>query len=549
MRVVLLEELENLLRDEDVEVRREAVEKLRELEDKALAIMLLIKAIEDPDWRVRKTSVEILLEHRGRAVTKGLIDALYLEDNAGARNSAIEALTKLGAEATDYLIEAFESPNRNVRKFIIDILGDVGDRKALLLILNAIKDEDDNVRVSAVEHLGRIRDASVTDALISILESGDLWLGYPAADALGMIGEPKAINVLLSALLKKPLREPALRALGRIGDISTLPFLTSYLRDPSKVVREETLKALENLFHKGFGERVAAELRDVFKEGVIDVLLPFAVSDRKEIKVAAIILLGLLRDEKAIAPLLEMSSEKEFQEDITKALVFIGTAKPESLIPFFNSDDPYQKRTICDIAGKVRSIVFFTPLIECLKDGDGHVRAMAALSLSEIGDLRAVSYIKPLLLNEYEDVQETAVKSLARLKEGLSIDEVINGLSDKNEVLRKNSATLLGLLKEAEAIGPLGFAMKDSNVSVRMAVVDALGLIGGPDAVNLLLLAITDEVSDIRRAAAIALGKFGGDEVVDSLILLLQDRDDCVRAAAAESLGIIKNEKAIEPLI
>ena len=69
----------------------------------------------------------------------------------------------------------FQYQNRDVRKFIIDVLGEFRDNRSLPPMLGALKDEDDNVRATAVEHLGKIGELVVVNALIEILESGDLW--------------------------------------------------------------------------------------------------------------------------------------------------------------------------------------------------------------------------------------------------------------------------------------------------------------------------------------------------------------------------------------
>lgn len=120
-----MQDLERLLKDDDVEVRREALENLRSRSGNSYIINLLLSAMEDMSWRVRNTATDILLdEHPVETYIQGLIQLLYSEDNAGARNSAIEALVRLNKKATPFLIKAFNTPNRDVRKFIIDILGD-----------------------------------------------------------------------------------------------------------------------------------------------------------------------------------------------------------------------------------------------------------------------------------------------------------------------------------------------------------------------------------------------------------------------------------------
>ncbi len=55
-----MQEPENLLDSEDVEVRREVVESLRGAASDA-SIGLLLKAMKDVSWRVRKTAVDITL--------------------------------------------------------------------------------------------------------------------------------------------------------------------------------------------------------------------------------------------------------------------------------------------------------------------------------------------------------------------------------------------------------------------------------------------------------------------------------------------------------
>jgi len=203
-----MQKLTKQINDSNVEIRIEAVVKLKGRKQLS-CIPMLLKAMGDVSWRVRKAAVDILFEdYSVEQYIEGLIQLLYIEDNAGARNSAIEALIRLKKKATVFLVDAFKTPNKDVRKFIIDVLGEQMDPRSLQLILDALRDEDENVRATAVEHLGKRGEPSVVNALIEILESGDLWTSYPAADALGRIGNKKAIPHLLAALKNKPLREP-----------------------------------------------------------------------------------------------------------------------------------------------------------------------------------------------------------------------------------------------------------------------------------------------------------------------------------------------------
>ncbi|MBI5049510.1 MAG: HEAT repeat domain-containing protein [Nitrospirae bacterium] len=540
------------MKNKVVEIRIEAVASLKKLKDKDSAISLLIKSLEDDNWRVRKTAVETLLGIRSKKVIKELISALNHEESANARNSSMEALIALGSEATDYLIDAFKSSGHDARKFIIDIMGRTRDVKALPLIFSALKDEDLNVRASAVEQFCNFHDTSAVNTLISILNSGDMWLAYHAADGLSKIGDASAIDALVSVLPQKDLRMPAIKALGKIAEAESLSSIVPFLKDESKAIREETLKAVEQFLERGVPEDIIIKhINSILADETNGILAPYAESDKTDIKVAATILLGLLKNKKAVASLLEMSVDPDIaeQETITKALIVIGRTEPDYLIPLFHSTDSYQRRIICEIAGRVGNSAFFNPLVSLLADEDGHVRAKAAIALSSLDNPETVKHIKPLLLDEYVDVQEAAIDALSRLKKWLNVDEIIKGLSDKNPVLRKNYAAILGLIRAATAIDALGNTLRDSNIKVRAAVVDAIGLIDTPAALKFLLLALSDESPDVRKYAAIALSRIASEEVIEPLILLLNDTDVFVRVSAAKSLGNTRNKKAVEPLI
>ncbi len=545
-----MQELEKLLDNEDVEVRREAVERLRG-NPSDTSIGLLLKAMKDVSWRVRKTAVDILLgEYPVEAYIGGLIALLYLDDNAGARNSAIETLIKLDKKATSFLIEAFNTQNRDVRKFIIDVLGEFKDKRSLPLMLDALKDEDDNVRASAVEHLGKIGEPAVVNALIEILESGDLWTAYPAADALGRIGDRRAIPSLIKTLSIKTLREPVLKALGRFSAPETLKHIVPLLEDSSKTIQEEAVKTIKSFYHSGVREElIAEEMRKFFGNRIIDILVSHAWSNKPDVRISAILLLGLMKDERALAPLLELSLEEDLAEDVKRALVFIGKDKPEVILPLFDTVSPYQKRFICSVAGELASPAFYDMFEKQLTDDDGHVRRLAALSLSRIGDMRAITPIKNLLSDIYEDVQEAAVIALSNLKAGLAVDEFVRTLSDRNPVLRKNFVLLLGEIGAVEAVHAIGFALKDDDINVRHAVVRALSMIKTDDSIKYLTLALTDENPDIRASAALSLGSIKGKGVSESLVLLLTDPDDAVRVAAVKALGELGEKNTAGNLI
>jgi HEAT repeat protein len=545
-----MQELEKLLKDNDVEIRREALESLRGKSDSTY-INLLLSAMEDPIWRIRNTAIDILLEeYHVETYVDGLIQLLYRDDNAGARNSAIEALIRLNKKVTPFLIDAFNTPNRDVRKFIIDVLGEFKDKRSLPLMLNALKDEDENVRATAIEHIGKVGEESVVNALIEIVESDNIWTAYPAIDALGRIEDKKAIPTLINALNKKTLRVPAIKSLSLIAEPETLKYIIPFIKDPSKAIQEEALLAMERFYHKGVSEVfITDEIKRLIGDEALDILIPHIWSKKHEVRISAILILGLMKDERAYNPLLEISQEEKFVEDVKRAFVFIGNNRPESLLKLFDTDSIYQKRFVCEIAGKISSPIYYPVFESLLKDEDGHIRAIAAIALSRIGDPRAIQPIKTLLGDTYEDVQEAAVEALSGLGSNLIVNEFIAMLNDQNLNLRKNAALILGRIGAREAIPALGFALKDGEVAVRKACIEAFSMLKTEDSIKFLIHALTDEEPQIRVSSALSLGQIGGEGVFEALSLLLSDIDDSVRVAVSKAFGMLKDPRAVKLLI
>jgi HEAT repeat protein len=545
-----MQDLGRLLKDDDVEVRRDAIKSLRGRSGD-IYVNLLLSAMEDVSWRVRNTAADILLEeHPVEAYIEGLINLLYREDNAGARNSAIEALVRLNKKATPFLIKAFNTPDNDVRKFIIDILGEFKDSRSLPLMLNALKDEDENVRATAIEQIGKAGESSVVDALVEILEGDEIWTAYAATDALGRIGDRKAIPALIKALDNKTLREPAIKALSLIGDPETLKYIVPFIEDSSKTIQEEAIQGIGRFYHKGVSEEfITGEIKRLPGDRILDILVTHAWSKKPDVRIAAILILGLMKDERAYNPLLQISQDEDFKKDVERAFVFIGKDRPESLLKLFETDDLYQKRFICEVAGRIASPVYYVTFERLLEDEDGHIRSIAAKAISKLGNLKAIEPLKRLLADPYEDVQEAAVEALSNLSSGLSVNELIDMLDSPNPALRKNAAMLLGKTGATEAVQALGFRLKDENTDVRKAVIRAFSHLKTIESVRFLILALTDEEPDIRVLSALSLGHIGGEGIFEALSLLLSDSDDSVRVAASNALGMLKDARAVRPLM
>src|ERR1039457_3047040 len=161
------------LRSPDEETRRTAVGELGAFPLEEVK-EYLAHAMGDSSWRVRKEAVDILLKSSvDEDFLETLVGLLSSGENAGLRNSAVEALERLGEASVPILSRHISDPDPEVRKFVIDILGTIGDVVVVPLLVNALEDPDHNVCAAAAETLGKIADPRGVAPLVEVLKRND----------------------------------------------------------------------------------------------------------------------------------------------------------------------------------------------------------------------------------------------------------------------------------------------------------------------------------------------------------------------------------------
>ncbi len=530
-------------------------EKLLSLKGSPEEIDFLINAFKSDNWRIRKTALEVTLDRfRPEELINNLISLLYLEDNAGARNTAIEALTRLGKKSIPYLTDAFKTDNKDVRKFIIDVLGSIGGKETLDVLLEGIKDPDQNVKASAIEYLGRLGEKSVIQELIKVLKSDDLWTAYPAIEALARIGDRDAVPILLDCLQNRALTEPAIRALSFFAEPEILESIVVFLADPRRSIQEETIKAIERFYHKGISEEfISKALLRRFDNDAFNLIIKHINSSREDVRNASILLLGILKDTRAIDPLLELSENESILPAVKRSLLHISKAYPGILVPHLKNADPNKRRLITEVLADTKDPTYQKVFLELLNERDGHVIVNAAQGLGHIGSKECVPKLFGLFSHPYPDVQMASVEALSQLKRFIKVDDIIEGLRSKDERIRKNSAILAGKILNRDILEDLGFLLKDPSEDVRMAALVAIDWICSkeevPPCIKYLKIALSDESPHIRAKATLNLTNFKDDIALELAIVMAHDPNDHVRAASAITLGNFKNIDSRQKLI
>jgi HEAT repeat protein len=208
-----------------------------ELERRAQALM---EKLEDEDAQVREEATVALLEigPRVEAVIRG-----------GAEKAQGEARWRLGRVMG--WIKKNQDQEREAsarqKEGACEVLGALGDARALEPLAKAVRHEDPAVRLAAIQALGSLADGRGAEPLARIVEGdADKRMRAAAARALGRIGTPEARQALRDRLGGAETDEQVVRRLleGLAQDPSAeaARLIVRRLEAPSAVVREAAFR-------------------------------------------------------------------------------------------------------------------------------------------------------------------------------------------------------------------------------------------------------------------------------------------------------------------
>ncbi len=277
------------LEDPVPDVRRRAANALRELGD-VKAVEPLLKLVNDSESIGLTAVIEALGKLGDVRAVEPLLAKLDDEDddNFLVPLVARKALIGIGEPGVVRLIEELNDPS-GVNPSIIEILGEIGDLRAVEPVMAYLSDSRIFVREAAIEALGLLGDARAVDPLLIQWNASDSFVRKRVKIALVRIG-PSAVEALLAAL-RSP--EPAIRlfvveVLNLIGDVRAVDSLVILLNDPDVRVRRVVVEFLRKFGDIQTVEPLIAQLND----------------PEADVRKAVIEALGKIGDARSVVPLM-----------------------------------------------------------------------------------------------------------------------------------------------------------------------------------------------------------------------------------------------------
>ncbi|MFO7178041.1 MAG: HEAT repeat domain-containing protein [Pseudomonadota bacterium] len=566
-------DLESLLASDDPEQRRQATAALfeRASDSPAGAARLVLRALGDDDWRVRKEAVAAAVAlSPSRELLDQLIDVLGAGDNVGLRNAAVEAIAGYGEEAIDALVRALPSLDADGRKLAVEALGRTGRDSAVPALVPLLRDEDANVRIAAVEALatvGRAGIGEVVPLLESCLASDEPLLVLAALDGLNALGAVLPFSIVSRFFGTPLLKRSALVAAGRTRDPRVVAPLIEHLETASGRVFLDLVASLHELSRGG---RAVAELREAGARlsAKTRARLSALVNDEyayEELRRAALVVVAALGLDSAVPLALAALSDERFLAEAHEAIELLGDKAIAALVDAVNDGDESERASclavLARIAPKGTREDVVAAALGALSDPSADVKRQAFAVLARFGDERVLARVGELLCQpetaQVRKAAEAAFEKLCQRFAGSARELSRRADPARPEayaaciVLRTLGAGVRG--DAGEDVAFLSAALKNTASVVRSAALDALAEIGGEAAVDAIALALTDEEHSVRVEAIAALGRVrdtaGRPLGLSSLIGLVEhERDPELIAEAVRALGETEDPSVVAVL-
>lgn len=552
------------LENSDESRRRTAAQELADGDERA--VYPLIRALHDSNAGVQDAAMRSLIAIGGEVTAYMVIPLLRGE--ALQRNTAIIILQSLGRVSVPLLYRLLKDKDDDVRKFALDIMGEIRDDVIPERLLPLLEDPNANVRASAaktigalqytaavpelasalgndeewvlftiLETLGVLRASESVPAIARLLESDSLAIRFAAIETLGVIGAEAAIEPLLQCIQKSgddDEKGAAVRSLVQIGLGPEMKELSGILTWMVKEGDwEEKLIALKGL----------VDIRDCSATGtIIDIsgaLDPSMPEDEERLDIV-INSLRSLSCEKEILAVLDDSRIKFRGRMIAASLLgdLCSEKAIPSLIAHMKSDKRDVRRACAEAISKIAVPEIANSLMQFLHDSDGHFRKSVIVALGKVSYSPAFDELFSMMSvrDEYTDILEEEVKALLRMNPG-AMRSKVEGLS----VLVREMCG-----RYSEDIEMLLALSHDEEQGVRISAITGLGRFGDTRAVERLYEALGDSAPEIRRAAVMALG--AGERSLDRIRGMLCDSDMWVRTYAVKAVGDTMDPAAVEIL-
>lgn len=450
----------DLLTNDDPDTRRFAAEEMATASDLA-TVTALTAALQDPSKGVRDAASRSLIAIGGASVARAL--AHYIADTEiVTRNLAAKLLMNIGSSSVPAILPFLRDHDKNVRKFAVDILGEIRSGLSVDHLLPLLEDDDPNVIVSTLEALGNIGRPNSVGAICRAFDV-HAFARANAADALGRIADRSAAGFLL-AKLRQAVTDPSydpvvlfalIEAIGTVGDLEAARLLQELLQAVHGKLLHVLIHALVQITERRglairFPESVRCALFDAIDDDDEGIRLSAAkaLAHFRDIEVTRILVRTLGRSEDLdfllISALLERNEAFEVAVEILEQKGARGV--PQIILLLGKLSYEYVRRFSeferYPIAESLLYRAFDAALVEW-SVADHETRAIIVDTMFRLTGDRAVECMSEIAAEPDPWLRVHVIELMGEIRDRRAIDVVVTFLEDEDDMVREAALSLL----------------------------------------------------------------------------------------------------------
>ena len=481
-------------------------------------------ALRNNSAQVRMHAAKLLGSIQSETVVPDLV-RLLADPNSYVKDTAIDALNRIGEPAVAPLLEVLDTGARNL---IPD--EDAGNLATEYQYIASayidglwMKKYRIGTLSAAIQALGLLKSGDGVASLIDALANEELQ-----DEALAALVEMRGVAVLpmIDALKNETdeIRVKVADALGQIGDRRAIvPLIEALDSDPYKEVKALAAVGLGNMRARGENNSAVIALTNALSYD--DTTATNAAEALGKIGVST---------EDAVQNLIIIAMEKNMRETLRiAALTALWRLKPEEatqsmlLLMFSDETSPVLRANAVKVLSRIQAPESIPVLLWVLSTQFDEISDFQRHMKREYKTLDALrTQVDSFQIQWTPDYPRANYRTWGELKPIPSL-------------VRSEVARALGIIKGDAVVEPLANALRDDGrATVRQSAAWAFGEVKGDDAIPPLVTALKkDKQGAVRQEAAIALGKIKGQKVVDPLVdVLKNDKYETTRFQAAKAL-------------
>lgn len=412
----------------------------------AALIQPIASLIADEDKGVRNSATMFILSSQNPEFPVHVVPFVASED-ISIRNLSGEILIKLGSLSVAALIQFNHQNDDDNIKFIVDVLGLIGDQRASLFILGILSsNENDNVILACIEAIGNIKYDGSVDVLMLFYDRNELYKPT-VVEALGKIGSKAALNFLMERYPNEDelTQYSILESLGNLGDVDTYFFLLEQLITVSGQLVLPLITSISLLKEK--------YNLDIPFDNRMKNLLMFTISEgTQHHKKIAFSLIDSFEDKDILCASLKMLGEDYELDEMINSKIFRNCEYIYREISRIIQSKPENMRNVLNL---------FLQTINYVKED----QIMIDVSMMDIRNI--VQSVSGLLTNPDEEVRREAMEILFNLDPDSALLFIDTMVTDENNWNRIRLVELLENFQSEAVDSSLQKLTNDEDEMVR----------------------------------------------------------------------------------